>query len=427
MDQADETTFRSYLYFWSGQLASLLGSSIAQFVLIWWVTLQTESAVYLSIASFVGFVPQIVLSPFAGVLADRWSRKKISGVTDFLQALATVVLIVLFWMGNISILYVLILIAVRGVFQAFHTPTVSAITPTMVPKGKLSRMNGLNTFFTGAVNLLGPIIGALLLAIWEIHQILWIDAFTFLLALVPLLLIDIPSVRETHDQSLHKPSFSEEFRAGLGFIRNARGLLPLLITATMLNFLLTPLSTQLPYYVRIDNMGEASDLAFVAAFFGAGSLLGGLTMSITKEFKKKMVVGVVFVYVIFLGYSIIALTPTGMFWVMALGALIGSFGSPIFNVSLITILQTVVPLQMQGRVNSVLIALATAAMPLGMLISGPLAEYIGTSNLFLACVIFGVTTLTISWVFTDMRRVEEMKASPAEIQLQTKLPQHSPS
>jgi DHA3 family macrolide efflux protein-like MFS transporter len=365
--------------------------------------------VYLSIASLAGFVPQIILSPFAGVLADRWSRKKISGVTDFLQALATMVLILLFWMNVVSIWIILVLLIIRGAFQAFHTPAVSAITPTMVPKDKLSRMNGLNTLFAGAVNLLGPIIGAVLLTIWDIYQILWIDAFTFLVALVPLLLIAIPSVRKVQVRSQYKPSFSEEFKTGFRFIRNAKGLMPLLLTATILNFLLAPFSTQLPFYVKVDHFGGAQDLAFVGAFFGAGSLLGGLVMSVTKGFKKKMLTGVISIYIIFLGGSIVALTPTGMFWIMALGAFIASFGPPVFNVSLLTILQTVVPLQMQGRVNSVLNALATAAMPLGMIVSGPLAEYFGTNILFLACVISGATILTLSWLFTDMKYVEEMK------------------
>ena len=412
--QPNESTFRNYLFFWSGQLASLMGSSIAQFVIIWWVTLQTENAIYLSIASFVGFVPQILLSPFAGVLADRWSRRRLIGVVDFLQALATVALIFLFWLNIVSIWNIFILLAIRGAFQAFHTPAVSAIIPTMVPKDKLSRMNGLNTLSTGAINLMGPLIAALLLAISEIHQILWVDAVTFLVALIPLLLIVIPSVRRVKDEVQARPSFSEELATGLGFIKNARGLVPLLVTATMLNFLLTPVSTLLPYYVRVDHLGGAEDFAFIAAFFGAGSLGGGILMAITKGFKRKMVIGTACVYVIFLGVSIVALTPTGMFWIMAIGAFIGTFAAPVFNVSLLTILQTVVPMQMQGRVNSVLNTLATAAMPIGMLIAGPLAEYIGTSNLFLACVILGVTILTISWLFTDVKHVEEMRETPLE-------------
>jgi DHA3 family macrolide efflux protein-like MFS transporter len=413
--KTNNSTFRSYLFFWSGQLTSLLGSSIAQFVIIWWITLQTESAVYLSIASFFGFIPQIILSPFAGVLADRWSRKKISGVTDFLQALATIALILLFWFNTVSIWLVLLMLAIRSAFQAFHTPAVSAITPTMVPKNKLSRMNGLNSFSSGAMNLIGPVIAALLLTIWEIHQILWIDAFTFVVALIPLLIITIPSVSKIQEQTREKPSFTKELTLGLAFIKSARGLLPLLFTATMLNFLLVPLSTLLPYYIKVDHLGRAEDLAFISACFGAGALSGGLLMSITKGFKKKIATGIIFVYVVFLGYSIIALTPTGMFWLMAMGALIGSFAPPIFNVSLLTILQVVVPLQMQGRVNSVLNTLATAAMPLGMIISGPLAEYVGTSNLFLACVISGVIILTYSWVFTEMRHIEKLEISQSDV------------
>jgi DHA3 family macrolide efflux protein-like MFS transporter len=124
--QTDYRTFRSYILFWLGQLVSLLGSSIASFVIIWWITLQTESAVYLSIASLVGFAPIVILSPLAGVLADRWNRKGLIATADLLQALTTVALIFLFWSNVVSIWLVLVLLGLRGVFQAFHLPTVSA-------------------------------------------------------------------------------------------------------------------------------------------------------------------------------------------------------------------------------------------------------------------------------------------------------------
>jgi len=165
--QADPTTFRSYLTFWSGQLVSLLGSSVAQFVIIWWITLETGSALYLSLASLLGFAPMIILSPFAGVFVDRWSRKALIGVVDFLQALVTVALILLFSVGIVSIWYVLALLALRGVFQAFHNPAVAAIVPLMVPRDKLSRMNGATYLFSGAVTLAGPVLAAFLLEIWN--------------------------------------------------------------------------------------------------------------------------------------------------------------------------------------------------------------------------------------------------------------------
>ena len=408
--QTNKTTFRSYLFFWSGQLVSLLGSSIAQFVIIWWITLETGSALYLSIASFLGLVPMVILTPFAGVLVDRWSRKALIGIADFLQALVTVVLIFLFWLSSVSIWQVLVLLTVRGIFQAFHRPAVSAIVPLMVPKPRLSRINGLNYLFTGAVTLIGPVVAALLLAFWRIHQILWIDAVTFVVAVIPLLIIAIPSVRKKQD----KASFKKDLGEGLAFIKNGRGFLPLLILATAVNFLFTPLFTLLPYYVKFDHLGEAPDLAIVMAFFQGGILAGGLLMSVIKGFKKKMVAIVSSVYIIFLGYAFVAFTPTGLFWFMAIGGLIMAFCVPVANVSIQTIIQTVVPMKMQGRVNSVTMALASAATPVGMILSGVIVEFTRTANLFLGCSGLGVLVLTLSWFFTDIRHVEKMEEASIE-------------
>jgi DHA3 family macrolide efflux protein-like MFS transporter len=399
-----QATFRNYLFFWAGQLVSLLGSSIAQFVIIWWITLETGSALYLSLASFLGLAPMVILAPFAGVFVDRWNRKALIFVADFLQALATLILVFLFWLGVVSIWQILMLLTIRGILQAFHAPAISAIIPLMIPKEKLSRMNGLNYLCSGAVTLVGPVVAALLLALWKIHQILWIDMATFIVAFIPLLMIKIPPVRKEQDKS----SFRKEFFEGFTFIRNAKGLLPLLTLATALNFLLTPLSTLLPYYVKFDHSGEAPDLALVMAFFQGGILAGGLVMSVIKGFKKKMVAVALSLYIIFLGYALIALTPLMWFWFMAMGGTIMALCVPVANVTLQTIIQTVVPIKMQGRVSSVVMALASAATPLGMILSGTIVEFIRTANLFLGCAIMGILIVTLSWLFTDVKHIENV-------------------
>jgi len=405
--QADQTTFRSYLFFWSGQLTSLLGSSIAQFVIIWWITLETGSAMYLALASFLGLAPMVILAPFAGVLVDRWSRRLLIGIVDFLQALATVIHVFLFWLGIVSTWQILLLLTLRGIFQAFHQPAVSAITPLMVPREKLSRMNGLSYLCSGAVTLVGPLLAALLLGFWRIDQILWVDVITFIVALVPLLMIRIPSVRKEQGNA----SFKAEFLEGFTFMRKARGLLPLLILATALNFLLTPLSTLLPYYVKFDHLGEAPELAFVMASFQGGILAGGLLMTLIKGFKRKMIAVAFSIYIIFLGYVLLALTPTGAFWFMAASGIIMALCLPVANVSTQTIMQTIVPMKMQGRVNSVTMALATAAQPLGMILSGTIVEFTRTANLFLGCAVSGILILTLSWFFTDIKSVEKVEES----------------
>ncbi len=410
--QADAKTFKNYLMFFTGQQVSILGSSIAQFLLIWWITMETGSALYLSIAAFAGFAPMIALTPFAGVLADRWNRKKIIFTVDLLQALTTTALIFLFWLGDVSVLQILLFLALRGVYQAFNAPTVNAIVPLMVPREKLSRVNGLNYLLTGAMTLMGPVLAALLLAFWRIEQVLWIDPATFIVALLPLLIIKIPSVRVGQERTPFKRDFSE----GLSFIKSVRGLVPLITLATALNFLLVPLETLLPYFVAFDHLGGAESLALILASMQGGMLAGGVMMSVVKEFRRKIVASLVFIYVIFAGYALIAVTPVGLFWFMALGGLVLGFGVAPANVSVQTILQTRVPLEMQGRIGSVTMALASAATPLGMLLAGSVVGFAGTTNLFLACIVVGVSLLTFSWFFTGVRHVEtvEGKTPPAE-------------
>ncbi len=407
--QANNTSFRRYLFFWSGQIVSTLGSSIVQFVIIWWITLQTQSGLYLSFAAFVGLVPMILLGPFVGVLIDRWNRKALIAVADFAQALATVALIFLFWTGAAAVWNVLLILALRGVCQAFHAPTTVAVTPSMVPPDKISRMNGLNFLFSGAVNLAGPVLAALLLELWSINQILWIDIATFAIAIIPLLAIKIPSVTKT---ILQKSSFKADFKQGFAHIRNHRGFLPLMLLAMMLNLLITPLTTLLPYYIKFDHLGGASDLALVEAVIEGGILAGGLLMSAVSGFKKKMTAVAVSFYIIFLGYLLFALAPTGLFWFMAAAGLVAAFCIPIVNVLVATIIQTVAPLDMQGRVNSVNFSLATAATPIGIIASGAIVAFVATNYLFLGCAVTGIITITLAWIFTDLRQVE--KTEPAK-------------
>jgi DHA3 family macrolide efflux protein-like MFS transporter len=403
VSQADRSSFRSYLAFFGGQQASMLGSSVVQFVIVWWITVETKSALYLSFAMLAGFAPMIVLVPFAGVLVDTWNRKRLIAGVDFLQALATVALIVLFSMGTASIWFVLLMLVARSVCQAFHVPAAEAIVPIMVPQDKLGRLNALSYLLTGAMNLIGPVVAAVLLSFLSIEQVLWVDPATFLVALVPLLLIKIPSIR----MGIKKPSFTKDMAEGLSFIRRKRGFMPLIFMATLLNFLFMPVSTLLPYFVKFDHLGGINELALVMAVSQGGMFAGGLLMMMLKEFKRKMLATVACIAFAYLGYALLAITPMGLFWFMALGAFIMDISVAPANITLRTIIQVVVPAEMQGRVHSVLMSLASAASPFGMILAGAIVGYTGTTNLFLACAATGMIVLLASWLFTDMKHAAE--------------------
>jgi len=376
-------------------------------VIIWWITLTTGSPIFLSLAMLAGFAPMIVLTPFAGVIADRVNRKRLIGLADSLQAVSTVILIMLFWSGYASIWAILAVLVFKSVCQAFHMPAATAIVPLMVPRDRLSQMNGLNYLLNGVVTLIGPIVAALLLTFLTIDQILWVDPITFFIAITPLLLIRIPNARTTQQQQA--TSFMTDFAEGIRFVKTTRGLMPLIFLATALNFLFMPFATLLPYYIKFDHLGGAPELALVLAATQAGMLVGGIVMTVLKEFKRKILMIFVSILISFVGYALIAFTPLSWFWFMAACAFILDFGVAPANVTIRTIMQVIIPADMQGRVNSVLMSLASAASPLGMILAGALATYTGTASLFLGCALAGVMTLLVSWTFTDVRHVEQVR------------------
>jgi len=190
--------FRHFLYFFSGQQISLLGSSIVSFAIIWWLTITTQSEMMLGIASLVSLGPFVLVAPISGILADRFDRKKMLITIDAFQAVFTIILSILFLTNHNSLAAVFVILGLRGAAQAFHTPISMSVAPTMVPQKHLSRINGLSYLFNGLIYIIGPVIGASLLAIPGINigMILWADVITFVIALIPLLLITIPKVEQ---------------------------------------------------------------------------------------------------------------------------------------------------------------------------------------------------------------------------------------
>jgi len=402
--------FRQYLSFWIGQLFSLLGSSIVQFVIIWWVTVETGgSPIYLSIASLLASLPMVILTPFAGVLIDRWNKKYTIIATDSLQALITFSLFLIFSFGLAEVWPVIIINSLRGICQAIHFPTVNAIIPFMVPKDKLSRMNGVNYLFTGAIQAIGPIIGAFFYAFFPITLILWVDIFTFFIALIPLLLIKIPSVNEKkegdHPSSGFLKGYFKDFASGLKSIKIVPGLLTLFIFISVINFLGVPYNTLMPSFISVNHNGEELDLAIVLGMIQLGIIAGAFVTSIKKTWKRMARIIVLGVLIGISGYFISTIAPTGNFIMIGLGGFIRASMVPIINTMFLTILQTQIPHENQGRVFSIVVAISRAVSPIGMLISGPLAELWGIPLLYIVCIELEVAVVAITWFCTSVKKV----------------------
>jgi DHA3 family macrolide efflux protein-like MFS transporter len=421
--EPDTRTFRSYLIFWGGQLASLAGTNIVNFSLVWWITIQTGSAFFLGVSAFFAFGSFILITPVAGVLVDRWSRKKVIIVADSILALLSFVLVILFLLGVANIIHVLVIQLIGGMVGAFHAMAVQAIIPIMVPHKHLTRMNSLNLFAGAFIQTIGPAIGALVFLIFtgDMARIMLIDIGTYLIAIVPAALVTIPAIHLK--RPIEKPSFRKELAEGLTFIRDRSGLLTLLSVFALTNFLLPPTFILLPlfsstYLAFGDLTLGVIYLAALMSLQSASMMIASAVMMVWGGFKRNIIGVFVGIFFGALGMVILALTPPGIFWVSAFAIILLGFTLPVANVSSQTIWQKLVPPEKMGRVFSVRTTIAQFTAPFSFLVAGILAQLYSIPFIFL---VFGSTligVLLIAWIFTALPRVEE-QLKDDEIELET--------
>jgi len=383
----------------------MLGSLIVGFVITWWITIETGSAIYLSISVFLMFIPQIVVTPFSGVIADRWNKKTVIIFSDSMQAIATFLLFAFFLLDFQNIWFVLGINTFRAALYAFQYPTVQSLIPTMVPKDQLSRINGINFLSSGIIFGVGPMIAATLLAFFPVTQILLLDVGTFLIALIPLFLIKIPSVHKITEENTKKSMF-KDFKTGLLTIKMIPGLFAMIILAMIWNFVSRPWNVLLPYFVRYVHEGSAFNLALLMTVSQVGNIVGSLIVSIKKTWRHKIKINIIGASLFFAGMIPAILATKGNFIVMMISLFPGWVLFPITVSTYLTILQIVVSKDKVGRIMSIDHMISMAIAPIGALIAGPLAELFGITNLFITCAIIGIIFPILIWFFTKIKHLE---------------------
>jgi len=366
---------KRFFTIWSGQSASLFGSSLVQFALVWYITLETGSATVLAIAFMAALVPQIAVGPFAGAVVDRSDRKKVMIVADGFIALATLFLALLFLLNVVEIWHIVALLLVRSLGGAFHWPAFTASTSLMVPKEQLPRINGLNQAVFGVANIGGPAAGAVLLVLLPMQGILAVDILTALVAITTLLAVAIPN--PARDEHAEKKSVMRDVRDGLNFVRGWPGAMVLIVVAAIINFLFTPTDALLPILTLDHFGGGAEEFAALQVSIGIGMVAGGVALGVWGGFKSRMLTICFALGATGLSMMAIGLAPSG-WYLMALVAIfaVGAFVS-IVNAALVAVMQTVIPAAMQGRVFSLISSSVLAMTPLGLAIGGPTADWLG--------------------------------------------------
>ena len=386
----------------AGQSLSLLGSALTQFVLLWWITDTTGDISALATAGIAALLPQAVLSPLGGTLADRYSRRLLMICADLVSALCMVVLIALFLADSIALWQVYTMLTVRSAMQAFQAPAAAASVAMLVPPGFLPRAVGLSQTVQALMTVAAAPLGALAISIMPMGWALGIDVGTALLGIVPLLFFSIPQPRVARED---RQGLWREFRTGLAVVTSSPGLLRLYLLLGAVVLVIMPAFTLVPLLVKEYFGGGAPQVGFMEAMAGVGMIAGGIFVTALAPRH-----GMPW---ILLGFgascatlALTALVPPTLFGVAVFWWGLSGAAFIAANTPLTTLLQSTIPNHLQGRVLSLLNMVMALAAPVGLALATPLGEAIGVRWLFVAIGVAGTLVSLSGFLSPALRNLD---------------------
>jgi len=372
---------RSFFTIWTGQAFSLLGSSLAGFALVWWLTSVTGSATILAIGTLMQMLPQIFLGPLMGALVDRWNRRRVMIIADGIIAIFSLGLALLYMLDLAQFWHVYVILFVRAVGGVFHLLAMQASTPLMVPEKHLGRVAGANQTLQGAMNVVAPALGAMLLGILPVQGILMIDVVTALLAILPLCFIPIPQPERSTSSPVpgaaSQTSLGSEIREGLRYVWHWPGLRNLILMVSIANLFGIPAMSFIPLLVTRHFGLGVLQVGWMGTVEGVGVLCGGLLLTAWGGFGRRIVTVLMGAILQGVGILLIGLAPAEAFWLALAGNLLWTLTRPILDGTVFAMVQSIVPPDLQGRVFSIMLSGAGASSLLGLTLAGPIVDHTG--------------------------------------------------
>lgn len=369
----------AFFTIYAGQAFSILGSAAAQFAIIWWLTVRTESALTLTAATIVSFLPTICLGPFAGIWIDRYDRRLVMMAADGLVALSSGLLGAAFLLADPPPLWLIYgVLFLRGVGSTFHTPAMQAAIPMLVPVEMLTKAGGWGNLIVSVSSMLGPALGAGLMSVLPLSALMLVDVAGAAFAILCLTRVTLPGL----PPAAQRPHWAADLRQGFAAIRANRPLLAVLGPILLCSLLYMPMGSLYPLLVRTHYHGEAWHNAVVEFVFSAGLFLSSLVMGLWGSAKRRFLLISASILALGLAGAVSGLLPAGAFWAFVPCCLAMGATGTFFNVPLMAYIQESFAPQVMGKVLSLLSTAMTLATPFGLLLAGPVSDRIGVDRWF---------------------------------------------
>ena len=371
MNQTKNNWKRRTLLFLASQCITLFGSMIVQMAIIWYVTLKTSSGGWVAAFTICSYLPQFLISFFAGVWADRYSRKKLILFADGVITIATLIMFVIMPMfsSDLVLLSALLIISiVRSIGAGIQTPAVNAVIPQLVPEEYLMKYNGINATMQSIVQFAAPAVAGTVLSIGTFRSTLFIDIVTALIGIGLLSCVLLPK----QEASNENVSVFAEIKAGISYAFSDKMIGKILIVYGMFILLSVPAGFMAALLVSRVYGDVYWYLTAVELVGFAGMALGGVLMGMWGGFKSRLKT---FAF----GLLILSIMTIGMgispYFVLYLAMMfVYSIALTMIQTATTTIIQENAQESMLGRVFGLMGAMYSGFLPIGMAIFGPLAD-----------------------------------------------------
>lgn len=366
MEFTEHQSFGKFLIVWFGQLISTIGIGLTAFSLGVYAFEQTSTATAVALITLFTFLPNIVLRPIGGVLADRYDRRTMMIIGDLGSATGLLLILTMIITGNIEVWHIYVGVAFSSVFSAIQSPAYKASATDLLAKEQFSKGSGLLQLAESSKFLLSPIIAGILLTITSIEVILIINMFTFLIAILAVLVIR-RSTKVDRDAREEKPWFTDLIEGWLEVTTN-KGVLLLVIIISMVTFYLGFLETLIGPMIL--SFSDAKTLGMFQSISAIGMLISSLCIGIftmTKKYASVLVIGLVMSGI---SFSLIGVSTNLYFMIFAGFLFLASL--PFVNMSADVLVRNNIANDKQGRVWGIIGILSQ----LGFIVSYSLAGFL---------------------------------------------------
>ena len=389
---------------WAGQAVSLITSAILQMAIIFYLTEKTGSAMVLSMASLLGFLPYAVFGPAIGVLVDRHDRKKIMIGADLIIAVAGAVLAIVALFTELSVWMVMVVLFIRSIGTAFHSPALNAVTPLLVPEEQLTKCAGYSQSVQSISYIISPAAAALLYSVWKLNAIIAIDVLGAVIASITVAIVSIPKLGD-QVQSL-KPNFLREMKEGIVALRQNKGLFALLLLGTLYTFVYMPINALFPLISMEYFNGTPVHISITEIAFASGMLVGGLLLGRLGNFEKRVLLITGSFFIMGASLAVSGLLPPSGFVIFVACCAVMGLSVPFYSGVQTALFQEKIKPEYLGRVFSLTGSIMSFAMPIGLILSGFYADRIGVNHWFLLSGILIIGIAIVCPMITEVRKLD---------------------